>query len=1195
MTNNGFVSWDQPTLTLTGGAQLINRPGAVLTIQSNLTITNASGGPAALTNEGTLIKSGPGGPLTLNNLSFVTSGAVMLRVGDPTDGISANAGGTLAGVLNIDVQPGFVPAAGATFNLFAFSSRTGTFTQILSGAQPYSPTYTATGLSVTAQTAGTANLGVSQVDAPDPVLRGSTLTYTLSVSNLGPAAASVVSLVDSLPDGVTFVSAVSSQGSCTNTATAIVCSLGALAVDANATVTLTVVPTLSGLITNTAIVTGTEPDAVPANNVATATTTVAIPNTTFTVTTTADSGPGSLRAAMLAANASAGTIDTIVFAIPGAGPHSIALATFLPTITDPLYLDGTTQPGYAGTPLIELNGTGAGATANGVFIGAGGAGSTIRGLAINRFGTGGAVGAPGGAGIVIQGPGGNRIERNFLGTDPEGILARPNRADAIFIDNSPGNIIGGVSALSSNLLSGNSRFGLTLSGAGTVGTSVRNNLIGTNFSGAGPLPNGDAGIAIFGAAQNTIGGTDGLSSNTIAFNAGPGVHVATGLQNSVLGNSITLNGGLGINLGVGSVAANDPGDADTGPNNLLNFPVLSVVPNGVRVEFNSAPNSVYRLELFANTACDASGNGEGESFIGGIPMVTDSNGNFVLELFPGQDGEFVTATATDAAGNTSEFSNCAGIQPTITLSLPDALPIGVGRSVTATVTLPEPAPLGGVVVTVTSDAPTIASIEAPGTISIPEGGSAGQIAVSGVSVGTTTLRANATGYLAGTLGVAVTQNLISTPANLNVAFGQSTALPVNIGPSPAPPGGLTLDVVSINPSIVEIVTPQITVPEGALSANATVRGAGFGNATVTVSNPLYSSSTTTVTSSGGLNIVQTDVAFNDGLPAPLLTIRLESNGTPVAPLVDLAVTLSSTNTQCVSVPASVTIPAGLVSTTFRPAYGGTATLACNAVVTATSSGLTPDTVSITVNQQAGITMPGTVTAGASLAAPVSVTLGFAQHGGVTVTIQSDSPSRVLVAPNASTAGSASISVNVPDGQTIVTYYVHGLEGVTGSANVSLSAPGFAGGSHTVQVVPSGIEIVSLNAETTTLSTDDIDWYVQVGVPCAGNAQLCEVQIVRPGGLALMVSLALAPAPTPIAQLRSDQPLATGQTVIKPIQPGIYYTQAIAGSTAYGLTFEPLAGGQTSVTATGPAGVLTMTTTGVRPVTISGPPSRCPRR
>src|SRR2546423_5800084 len=81
---------------------------------------------------------------------------------------------------------------------------------------------------------------------------------------------------------------------------------------------------------------------------------------TFTVTNTNDSGAGSLRQAILAANASSGT-DTIAFNIPGAGVQTINLASGLPFITDPVTIDGTTQPNFAGSPLIELNGSNAGA------------------------------------------------------------------------------------------------------------------------------------------------------------------------------------------------------------------------------------------------------------------------------------------------------------------------------------------------------------------------------------------------------------------------------------------------------------------------------------------------------------------------------------------------------------------------------------------------------------------------------------------------------------------------------------------------------------------------------------------------------------------------------------------------------------------------------------------------------------------
>lgn len=146
---------------------------------------------------------------------------------------------------------------------------------------------------------------------------------------------------------------------------------------------------------------------------------------TFTVTNTNDAGPGSLRQAILDANASAG-LDTIDFNIPGAGPHTIRPASDLPTITDSVIIDGYTQPaavpnsnpittGSNAVLKIELDGTNAGDRANGLFITGGN--SVVRGLVINRFREG----------IVLGTNGGNVVEGNFIGTDPTGTLRRGTR------------------------------------------------------------------------------------------------------------------------------------------------------------------------------------------------------------------------------------------------------------------------------------------------------------------------------------------------------------------------------------------------------------------------------------------------------------------------------------------------------------------------------------------------------------------------------------------------------------------------------------------------------------------------------------------------------------------------------------------------------------------------------------------------
>src|SRR5262249_15282431 len=101
----------------------------------------------------------------------------------------------------------------------------------------------------------------------------------------------------------------------------------------------------------------------------------------FMVSNTNDSGAGSLRQAILSANGSPGT-DTIQFRI-GTGPQQITPASRLPAITGPAILDATSQPGYAGVPLIELDGSGAGAGVTGLTITGGG--STVLGLQIDHF------------------------------------------------------------------------------------------------------------------------------------------------------------------------------------------------------------------------------------------------------------------------------------------------------------------------------------------------------------------------------------------------------------------------------------------------------------------------------------------------------------------------------------------------------------------------------------------------------------------------------------------------------------------------------------------------------------------------------------------------------------------------------------------------------------------------------------------
>jgi hypothetical protein len=441
---------------------------------------------------------------------------------------------------------------------------------------------------------------------------------------------------------------------------------------------------------------------------------------------------GSLRQFIQNANVTAG-VQAADFSIGGGGLQTINVAAAMPGIVDAVVIDGGTQEGYAGTPLIVLNGASAGA-ASGLALQAGSGGSTIRALAINRFS---------GSGIVVaQGSDGNRVLGNYIGTDAAGAAVQGNGAYGIDVAGS-GNTIGGTGAGAANVISGNFA-GVQITGANATGNRVQGNFIGTDRTGASDLGNITDGVRIAsgatgntiggaapgegnlisgnngdgvelnassgnivqgnrigttadgvlsrnnsgsgvlvtaGAMNNTIGGTALGAGNTIAFNSQDGVTVsgAGSGGNAILGNAIRQNTQLGIDLvgGAGETPAgvtpNDAaGDIDAGANGLQNAPQLyaaGLVGGNLNIQFAFASTalSTYRVELFASSAPDASGFGEGQRYLGSFIVTTDAAGsatssNFWLPAAGVAPGEFVTATATvdlggGNYGNTSEFSN----------------------------------------------------------------------------------------------------------------------------------------------------------------------------------------------------------------------------------------------------------------------------------------------------------------------------------------------------------------------------------------------------------------------------------------------------------------------------------------------------------------------------------------------------------
>ena len=247
-----------------------------------------------------------------------------------------------------------------------------------------------------------------------------------------------------------------------------------------------------------------------------------------------------------------------------------------------------------------------------------------------------------------------------------------NSSDGVFINGDNGTVIGGTAAGAGNVISGNGGNGLSSFGNLVGSSQIIGNRIGTTADGTGRLGNAAHGVVFTNNGGNDlVGGTGAGAANVIAFNGQTGVTVAGGTGHKISGNSIFENGDIGINLAscVASTCngpnVNDAGDGDTGPNQYQNFPVISSVTSTgtastIKGTLNSTANAPFTIELFSSPACDDSGYGEGKTYLGSTPVTTTGNdGSFTVTVSPWVAGSSaVTATATDAVGNTSEFSAC---------------------------------------------------------------------------------------------------------------------------------------------------------------------------------------------------------------------------------------------------------------------------------------------------------------------------------------------------------------------------------------------------------------------------------------------------------------------------------------------------------------------------------------------------------
>ena len=288
-----------------------------------------------------------------------------------------------------------------------------------------------------------------------------------------------------------------------------------------------------------------------------------------------------------------------------------------------------------------------------------------------------------GTGITSSGTANNiTIRGNFVGTQPSGLTAISAGAVdiGIWLDNATG-----ISSVSDNVIAGTGSRGIQTRFSN--GAVIERNLVGVAANGSTALGGNVSGGIVVSETNGAPLTNLTIRNNTIANGSGVGVLVARGTATNVVRgvvisqNLIRSNTGLGIDISAtfsaDGVTANDAFDADTGANNLQNFPVLATATgDGVNVAtpytFNSEPNQNFVLEFFHTATCHSSNHGGAEAYLGSTNVTTDASGNavgtasFASALVTG----FISATATHAVNGTSEFSTCATLNaPVVNLLL----------------------------------------------------------------------------------------------------------------------------------------------------------------------------------------------------------------------------------------------------------------------------------------------------------------------------------------------------------------------------------------------------------------------------------------------------------------------------------------------------------------------------------------------
>jgi parallel beta-helix repeat protein len=730
---------------------------------------------------------------------------------------------------------------------------------------------------------------------------------------------------------------------------------------------------------------------------------------TYTVTNTNDSGPGSFRQAIIDSNSS-GAPATIVFSI-GSGPQTITPLAVFPFITNQVTIDATTQPGYAGHPLIQLDGSAmVGVMPDHGALVLKAAGSIVSGFSITSWHvTPDYFRGNEGAGVIVAAPN-CVVKNNYLGVALDG--RTPEGNDTGVRIQSSGAVIGGASE--GNIVSGNTNGIGHWHASGDI--TIQGNIVGLDASGTLAVPNaygifvaGDAhvigntishnhadfylagtgnvvlgnkigfaapvgqrvnsGVVIFpgfeGGVSSRLGGPNPGDGNDITgantaisltsssasaiegnliHGAGIGIELDHSNGTRILGNTITdisdtaiiVRDGTGHTISRNSMydnyagifiggfypSVNDNGDADGGANLGQNYPVITSarVSNGQTIiagTLNSTANGAFTIELFASPACNRSGYGEGKTFLRTVNVITDASGNANFSITAGSmlPGTVITSTATDALGNTSQFSACVSVAGAGAFSLPASVSVDEGA--------------GSATVTVTRNSALV-----PATVSYT---TADRTATAGSDYTTSAGTLNfADGEASKTIVIPITDDAIYEG---NETFTVQLMDPTNGATIAAP--GITTVTITDNETAPSVSIADAQLIEGNSGTANMLFTVTLSGATTAPASVQYATAGVTATTGSDFQSVRGSVTFNPG--ETLRTISIPIIGDTVSEP-------DETFVIGLSVPINTTIARGTATGTILNDDGGGTITAGDVRIVEGNSGTTNAVITLTASQ-----------------------------------------------------------------------------------------------------------------------------------------------------------------------------------------------------------------------------------------------------